>query len=1122
MSNSRAQSKFVKSMKFGLALALANLVWPIGASHGQAVPTGPVALANVPLFSSVIVQPNVMYTLDNSGSMGWFYAPMWVNNSQGRHCTTHHEYNNLYYNPNLVYVPPITATGTRFANSSYTNAWQDGFHTGDGTINLSTQYPAVGNFNLDGGSPAQGGAFYMIRNNVVAVPDGNRCPQNAAYTVVNVNLLTAAQQTNFANWYSYYRSRILSMKTSVGEAFRTVDDKFRVGFHTIINPGGGGNTGRFLAVDTFTGSQRTNWYQALYEQYVPGNTPLRAAQWRIGEYFKSARSPANGSTLTGINDPIQFSCQQNYHILSTDGQWNSSAAGAPLDTANNDNVLPNSPDLLTVLGKEFSTTFLPGDPWPAPYREKAGSPSAGNLADLAAYYWMTDLRPAMTNNVSVSSGNLANWQHMVTFGVAFSEQGSIPYPSGLAAVASGASEWPLPVPDSASAVDDLWHSALIGHGQYFNVTSPVELMSALGRALNEIRARAGSAAGAEFSGSDLTAPGGAVAYRPGFTAGDWSGDLRAFPVDSTTGVVSLLKHWSAQELLDAKALPAGPGGGWQVNRKIVTWRNDLNAAVPFYWANLSPAQQATIHTNPVTGAKIIDFLRGDRSNEDAGAVTRLFRQRTSVLGDITNSEPRLVAKPNELYSEAFSSGYTAFKAAQAGRRPVVYVGSNDGMLHAFDGTIGNATSGQELWAFVPGLSFQAGVDGLASLSWRNSDPLPNQFEHRFRVDQSPTVKDINFGETDGSAGVDWRTILVSGMNKGGRGYFALDVTDPEAAGETAVAAKVLWQFTGEFAGDTRMGLSFGEPLVIRTRRWGWVVAVSSGYNNGAGTGHIWLLNARTGAVLHRFDSGFGSAAVPSGLARINLFMKTPREHIAEQIYASDLMGNVHRFDVSSGTAAGWTISGTRIASVGRMLTTAPTAAANPFNASERWVYFGSGRLLALADLTPNGANSIMYAIKDGGTSAPATFGSPLTLGDLTNLPLNGTVPSSNLIKGWYSNMASNSHIVTAASTIRSSVVWSTTTPVNDPCTPGASSETYARAMGNGANLVVGGTSISAGANVVKRQALKLVNTAYNNSKGKYKLNFSYGDGTGGPGAKDATLDFNLTGGRTGVRFITTQ
>jgi type IV pilus assembly protein PilY1 len=1110
-------------------ICVAHLAAPIGMAHAQ-VPTGPVALADVPVTSIVSIKPNVMFTLDNSGSMNWYFAPMTVVNFPGRYCQTAHSYNGLYFDPNQTYTPPILADGvTRLPNANYNNAWLDGYDTGGGTVNLSNRYSKLGQFNVTGFVTGNIGAYYMVYNGTSAL-DPTVCYPDASYTIVNMNTRTAQEQTNFANWFSYYSTRVNAMKTSVGEAFRSIGAEFRVGFHTINNPGAGNANGNFIPVDDFTGAQRTNWYNAFYAIQPNNSTPLRASLKRIGEYYRARISPVTNAALPLAQDPITASCQQNYHLLSTDGQWNDGNPGGPAG-ANNDSTIPNSPLLLDALNKEFSpATFAAGDPWPLPYRE--GAANSGSLADIATYYWMTDLRPTMANNVPTTAGDTAYWQHMTTFGIVFSEQGSIPYPNGINDILTGTSTWPAPAADSASAVDDMWHASLNGHGRYFNVTSPAALLGALSASLNEIRARSGSAAGVQFNSSSLIGSPNNYGYRPSFASGTWTGDVAAYSVNNSNAeLVSLTPVWSAKAKLDALVAPTGPGGGWDLNRKIATRRSDTGAAVPFRFANLAPAQQLTLSpTDAARGQRIVDYLRGDRTNEDEAGVVREFRRRGAVLGDIIGSEATYVQTPSERYSDAYNPGYSTFKTSNANRRQMVYVGGNDGMLHAVDASVGNPSSGVEQWAYVPAMSYKTGVDGLAGLAWRQADPIPEQFSHRYRVDQTPLVQDVNFAVTNGGAGVNWRTLLVAGMNKGGKGYYALDVTSPEAASETDVTTKALWEFTGDIANDPKMGFSFGPPTVFKTRRFGWVVAVSSGYNNAAGTGHVWLLNPTNGAVLHRFDSGVGSPAIPSGLANTTYFIQSNEDYTAEQVYATDLMGNVFRFDVSSANAADWTSTGTKIASVGLPITSPPAVSINPFNPSERWVFFGTGRLLDGTDRTSTVAQTL-FAIKDGGSVVPATVVTPLNKGALVNMPLNGGFSEGdNSIKGWYINLPVGQQMVNFPYVARGLVLFTTTNPTSDPCTPGATSTVYARAIGTGANVLNGVTSYTTNANAVKVQLVRVDGGPSTSSKGRYKLNFSFGDqGSGALGGDPANdplgnsrIEFQLNGGRTAIRFLRTQ
>jgi type IV pilus assembly protein PilY1 len=135
----------------------------------------------------------------------------------------------------------------------------------------------------------------------------------------------------------------------------------------------------------------------------------------------------------------------------------------------------------------------------------------------------------------------------------------------------------------------------------------------------------------------------------------------------------------------------------------------------------------------------------------------VFRNRAvSVLGDIVNSAPVYVGGPTGEYRDTMeSTRYSTYAAGRAGQTPTIYVGANDGMLHAF-----NASTGNELFAYVP----WAVRNKLTSLT-------TNPYVHLVTVDGSPSVGDVHVGG-------GWRTMLVSGMNAGAAGLYALDITNP--------------------------------------------------------------------------------------------------------------------------------------------------------------------------------------------------------------------------------------------------------------------------------------------------------------------------------------------------------
>ncbi len=1127
-----AKSRAHKALAYGLIFA--HAWYPVASALAQSMPE----IEDVPLYTATSVQPNVMLTLDNSGSMAWQFAPMSTSANDDKRCFTSHLYNRLYYNPSITYLPPVRADGTtRYPDSSYTAAWRDGFRTGGGTLDLSSRFPALGNYAASTNSNSNttpgynttsvGGAYYYeYTGTSPATPVEGTCYSNSAYTKVDMNAATAAEKTNFANWFSYYRTRINAMKTSAGEAFRAIDGGFRVGLHTINSPGNGGSGGAFLALNTFEDTHRSTWYSRFYELQPSGNTPLRAAHQRIGEYFRTGASPGGGATP----DPIVHTCQQNYHLLTTDGQWNSTGASGTVGSTNWDNTLPNNSDLLKALQVEFGTAFAAGSPWPRPYRENPGSTSTNTLSDISAYYWMTDLRPSMQNNVFTSSKDPAAWQHMVTYGLAFSEQGTVAYPGGLAAIRNGTANWPKPASDQASTIDDLWHAALIGHGSFFSVSSPEELMFALSNALTDIQERQGSNSGSVLTGSDF-AQGSPIAFRAHYRTGEWTGDLQARNVDVDTGAISGTAVWRAQQRLETQVA----GTGWNTKRIIVsrTDSSPTGTAVRFRepgfagaGGSLTAAQMNTLDTNTVKARQILEYLRGNRTFEDTSTEMKTFRERPFVLGDIINSEPRYVAEPTEQYSDAYHPGYSGHKAARQSRTPMVYVGANDGMLHAFKGTVGDADSGDEKWAYVPSFMLRPGVDGMGGLSWRATDPLPNRFEHRYRVDQTPTIRDIDFGRVAGAGGGgDWRTLLVAGLNKGGRGYYALDVSDPDAANENAARSKVLWEFDGSQTGDTaRLGYSYGLPMVIFTK-WGWLVAVSSGYQNNTGTGHVWLLDPRDGRVVKRLDvpdNATASSANPVGLAHMEVFFQSEREQLVTELYATDLRGNVWRFDLSGETPASWPTNAAKIASVGAPITTSPAIAVNPRDRSERWVFFGTGRLLSFSDMADTTTRTF-YAIKDGGASKPAEFTTPLGRSDLVGITSSEYAPQGEGVKGWYMDMvdAGGGQVSVPPHVARGVVMWATTLPTSDPCSPGAMGVFYAREMGSARNRIATGDNyVTMNAPVTKLQVAESASTANaSNSQRKQLLITST---SGADSVVDVNLSVVLTGGRSNLRFVTSR
>src|SRR5262249_29250366 len=253
------------------------------------------------------------------------------------------------------------------------------------------------------------------------------------------------------------------------------------------------------------------------------------------------------------------------------------------------------------------------------------------------------------------------------------------------------------------------------------------------------------------------------------------------------------------------------------------------------------------------GSETLNFLRGDRAPEADG-----YRIRAYIMGDVVDAEPVSVRGGVGSYTDP---GYALFHNTLDARPPMVFQAANDGMVHAF-----GANTGQENWAYIPSLVFP-NLSELASPS----------YVHHYYVDGTPVLADVDFGNTAGGGALYWRSILVGGLRAGGRGYYALDVTDPNVGNENGAAGRVLWEFPNASTPASvvsNLGYSFGKPLIVKTRAYGWVALVTSGYNNTTGDakGHLYVLNARTGAVLVDLATADGTSANQANLGQISGFV----------------------------------------------------------------------------------------------------------------------------------------------------------------------------------------------------------------------------------------------------------
>ena len=689
--------------------------------------------------------------------------------------------------------------------------------------------------------------------------------------------------------------------------------------------------------------------------------------------------------------------------------------------------------------------------------------SSDTLADIAMYYYKTDLRDGSLsnctgalgtsvcdNNVAGGGRDTATHQHMTTFTLGMGNSGTLKYdPKYLSQssgdffdITQGTKNWPKP-DGGAENIDDLWHAAVNGRGQFFSASEPSSLTAGLNAALDSIKTITGAASAAATS-SLQPVQGNNDVYVAQFTSGKWTGDVSSYKIEPATGVVSSTATWSAQAKLDG-ANPAArkiyyPKSGalrefTYTNLTVDGLQNHFDGFCnkAGAGATTAPSQCSSENTsnNAVAnlGTNLVNFLRGVQTHSN----DQVYRSREHVLGDIINASPLFVGKPAFKYSE---NGYGSFSSSST-RPAVVYAAANDGMLHAFD-----QATGDERWAFIPSFVLP-NMYKLADANYPNN--------HVFMVDGSPVMGDIYVNSA-------WKTIVVGGLNAGGRGYYALDVTDP-------LNPKMLWEFS-----DTDLGYTFGNPVITKKNDGTWVVVFSSGYNNvspGDGNGYLYVLNANTGALLSKLGTNVSGAAVgntttPSGLNKINTYVESDVNNTTKVVYGGDLLGNVWRFDIDSVVKpylSAMRLAELKVGTKPQPITSKPALAEVSYNGAKyKVIYVGTGRYLGMSDLANTDTQTI-YALKDSWSETglgnvrlltnqanemvvqTATTATSATQGNIvkgTAKPVNWTTHS-----GWYLDFISSGERVSVNPLLVLNALYvGTNVPKNDACTVGGTSWLY--------------------------------------------------------------------------------
>ncbi|EWS66180.1 Tfp pilus assembly protein, tip-associated adhesin PilY1 [Hydrogenophaga sp. T4] len=530
---------------------------------------------------------------------------------------------------------------------------------------------------------------------------------------------------------------------------------------------------------------------------------------------------------------------------------------------------------------------------------------------------------------------------------------------------------------------------------YFQVQNPLKLRESLRKAFDEILEKGGG--GGNVTANSTTVETDSLVFQAIYNSARWSGNLEAYPI--TDDGVGATAKWKASDEVPAP------------DDRNIFYGSDATGSIgkEFKWASLSTAEKTLLETDE----KILNYLRGDRSEEIRNSGMMRDRDLENVLGDITHSSPRF-SKDTE----------------------VVFVGANDGMLHAFD-----SGTGAELFAYIPSAMLPQ-LKLLPKVGYNES--------HKYFVDGEMVVSTT--AQTTG------KNYLAATLGRGGKGLFGLDVSDPK----NFAAADVLWEYfptdtdADLVEDDPDLGYMLGRPVIAKMQDGTWAVIVGNGYNSVSGNAVLYVFNLATGTLIKKLDTGADS---DNGLASPGVRLDADGEAIA--IYAGDLQGNLWEFDVSSASSGSWVVansgspffvakdSGGKVQPITAPITMKVNEVTADANNGKLFVYFGTGSDFTVDD--PNNTDTqTWYGLIDEGSVITArsdlkerTISSPATLaGKSVRVFSEAVAGDMNGKKGFFIDLpVSGERMVTASNYYKLAepvLIASSIIPSVDDCSPGGS------------------------------------------------------------------------------------
>lgn len=751
----------------------------------------------------------------------------------------------------------------------------------------------------------------------------------------------------------------------------------------------------------------------------------------------------SGGTPTGVDDPVLNACQGNFIITIGD-------ANNACDTSINGGTACSGgsttiPQVIASGTPAETVNFMTPTTTIAGWDTLTNSSGSASMIAGAAYWaHINDIRPEKAANRL--AGQI---QNVTTYVVDVMEQiGGAAYDGTKTTQLWGAAKYggfDLTLTDQTSTTTrnnpntfksgstvKSWdaygfNGTLGGNGipdNWYAGNDPLTLQWGLTNVFDKIVSAGTSGDGAAPATSGVSLATATSIYYAGYSlANGGRGFVKACAFSSNAKDCNANPTWDASQWLNPNPVPSSqyPTPLTNSTRKIIT--RSGGAGTAFLYASLASADKTNLSYNPATqvadpvttptlAQKRVDYIRGDSSNEirNGGPLRSRFQTK---LGDIAGSGPVYVGAPSALFSGDKFPGYSTFISNNKGRTPVVYAGANDGMLHAF-----NAATGQEMMAYVPGYFLQPDASKSAARISSLTDPA---YTHKFFVDATPIVGDLQISST-------WTTLLVGSYGAGGKGFYALDVTNPANFSEANASTLSKWEISDST--DSDIGYSYNQPTYSpisgQTLQYAlvptgqttsqWAIIVGNGFGSTSGKAALLFLNPADGAISTKVivESVTGS----NGLAT-PYPVDTNQDGLVDTLWAGDLQGTLWRvrWDQAAckadATKCTWVSTAIYNAGSGQPITSAPSATSHCSIPGAWNIVFGTGKYIERTDYNTTTQQTV-YGMVDRLTNPfttvvkadlvqqtiLSTSSINSSTGDFTRTFSNNTINYATK-KGWY-------------------------------------------------------------------------------------------------------------------------